>query len=330
MSKKFVVITSIFPPTEAVRVLAQQPEHQLLVVGDKKTPADWHHDNVQFISAAAQTASDYAICHQLPWNHYCRKMVGYIAAMDQGADVIIDTDDDNIPKDNWAFPDFAGTYEQVAAAGDINIYAFFTDKKIWPRGLPLKKILQSTSDLKKNLLPAAMTNVGVWQFLADDDPDVDALYRLTINQPVFFNDRAPLVLAPGTVAAFNSQNTAFRRELFPLLYLPAFVNFRYTDILRGLIAQPIMWQFGYRLGFGTATVRQLRNPHDYLKDFIDEIPMYETGEQVVPLVQEAIKHADNIPTALRLAYESLHRQAIVKQEELSLLSLWLENKHFLA
>ena len=66
---------------------------------------------------------------------------------------------------------------------------------------------------------------------------------------------------------YNTQNTATRKELFPLLYLPAYVTFRFTDILRGLIAQPIMWLYDYHLGYSGATVTQKRNAHDYFEDF---------------------------------------------------------------
>ena len=63
------------------------------------------------------------------------------------------------------------------------------------------------------------------------DPDVDAVYRLTRKTPLFFDRAAePVVLASDTWTPFNSQNTLFYREAFPLLYLPCHVSFRMTDI----------------------------------------------------------------------------------------------------
>ena len=79
-------------------------------------------------------------------------------------------------------------------------------------------------------------NVGVWQGLADEDPDVDAIYRLTSDTPCYFNERNPVVLAKGTVCPFNTQNTIIIKPLFNLLYLPTTATFRFTDILRGLVA----------------------------------------------------------------------------------------------
>jgi hypothetical protein len=163
----------------------------------------------------------------------------------------------------------------------------------------------------------------VWQGLADSDPDVDAIYRLVDNTEVFFNKRAPIVLAEGTLCPFNSQNTAFRRELFPLLYLPAFVTFRFTDILRGLVAQPIMWAHGFRLGFTEATVIQERNPHDYVKDFESEIPCYLHPNRVIAAVTRVVDSTRTVSENLRSAYTELAKESIVSAQELELLNLWL-------
>ena len=72
----------------------------------------------------------------------------------------------------------------------------------------------------------------------------------------------------------------FRKEFFPLLYLPSFVTFRFTDILRGFVAQPILWKAGFNLGFTEATVFQERNAHNYVRDFESEIPMYLHTEKI--------------------------------------------------
>jgi len=38
---KWIVVTTIRSPTDAVRALAQQPGWKVVVVGDKKTPRTW-------------------------------------------------------------------------------------------------------------------------------------------------------------------------------------------------------------------------------------------------------------------------------------------------
>jgi hypothetical protein len=251
-------------------------------------------------------------------------MIGYLEAIRLGADCIVDTDDDNIPKENWSFPCTEGVFETVPENGGfINVYRAFSDLPIWPRGLPLERIQHA--DARPGNGERKRAKIGIWQGLADGDPDVDAIYRLTNNTPCYFKEREPLVLGRGTLSPFNSQNTLFIRELFPLLYLPAHVTFRFTDILRGLVAQPIMWEAGYLLGFTSATVVQERNPHDYLKDFESEIPCYLLAQKTVDVVSGAVRTGAAISDNLFNAYEALLAHNIVKPEEMTVLTAWLED-----
>lgn len=319
-----VVMTTIFPPTDAVRRFSGLPGWELVVAGDRKTPADWAVPGVTFLSAADQEASGYRIARELPWNHYCRKMIGYLHAMRGGASVIVDTDDDNVPKSDWAFPHFDGDFLTTRAElGFVNLYKLYTDMRIWPRGFPLELLTSGAAVVNRDELISAPARVGIWQGLADGDPDVDAIYRLTDNTPCFFDPGPPVVLEEGTLCPFNSQNTAFRRELFPLLYMPAHVTFRFTDILRGLVAQPIIWATNWRLGFTQATVIQDRNPHDYLKDFQSEIPCYLHVARVIDAVKSVVTKDASVTDNLHRAYRELVRIGVVPEGELPLLEAWL-------
>jgi hypothetical protein len=319
--KKFIVITSIFKPTEAVEKFSRLNDWQLVVVGDKKTPKDWRSSGAVYLSPEDQEKLGYKILEHLPWNHYCRKMIGYLYAMQKGADIIADTDDDNIPYDNWDVGDFSGEFNTISSDSCyVNVYSKFTDKKIWPRGYPLK-LIQSQPTISESV---AHQDVGVWQYLADRDPDVDAIYRLVVGDEVLFDKNDPFVLSEGTVSPFNSQNTFFRKDVFPLLYLPAFVTFRFTDILRGLVAQPILWKAGYKLAFGPATVYQDRNAHDFLKDFESELPVYLQGENIPHSIPELIKDSSDIKSSLMTVYEDLLlKTAVVPAQEIALLKAWL-------
>jgi hypothetical protein len=324
MSKNFLIITSIFPPTEAVKKFAEIPGWSVVVVGDKKSPKDWSHPSVTFLSPDDQENLNFKVSKLLPWNHYSRKIIGYLYAIKRGATVIADSDDDNIPYDTWpALPASWKADMTISNTDYVNTYRFFTDKLLWPRGYPLDRILQNNSYTEKN----DSEKVGIWQFLADEDPDVDAIYRLTNNEPVYFENGPTLALDSGTVCPFNSQNTIFKKELFPLLYLPAFVTFRFTDILRGLIAQPILWERGYRLAFGPATVLQKRNPHNYLRDFESEVPVYLEGQHATEISIETIKkNRGRSTTELLLAiYTELEAKKITTRDETDLLRTWIHD-----
>jgi hypothetical protein len=322
-NKKYIIITSIFNPTKAVELFSKFPDWNLIVVGDKKTASDWSHPNVEFISSSAQEKIGTDFVNSLPWNSYTRKNIGYVHAISNGASIIYDTDDDNIPLDNWIHePHFDGSFEHVENPSFVNMYSYFTNLHVWPRGLPLQYILEQENQNSKLDKSA---KVGVWQFLADEDPDVDAIYRLTNNTPIYFNKRAPLVLNEKVCCPFNSQNTYFRQEVFPLLYLPVTVTFRFTDILRGLVAQPVLWAAGYKLGFGEATVIQKRNPHNYLRDFESEIPGYLHAETVIKVGIESVSPEKTISENLFSVYSALEKVNIVDKKELEVLKLWLDH-----
>lgn len=322
--KKYIVITSIFEPTEAVRKFAEIENHRLIVVGDKKSPAIWQCNNVTYLSIEDQKEFKFNLQQVLPYNHYCRKMLGYLYAMKDNAEFIIDTDDDNIPKENWVFPAREGIFDTIDGdKGFINIYQLYTVHKIWPRGLPLD-LISKVFELEKAVSKQHI-KVGVWQGLADEDPDVDAVYRLTDDSLVNFKSREPVVIGKNTISPFNSQNTMIYKDLFPLLYLPCHVTFRFTDILRGLVFQPIMWLYNYHLGFVDATVVQKRNPHDYMKDFVSEIPMYEHGEKVIGIVDKVISSSAGVSENLHAAYIALLNHKIVKPEEIDTLEAWLKD-----
>jgi hypothetical protein len=320
--KKYIVITSIYEPTEAVKLFADTSEFNLIVIGDCKTPKNWHLDNAQFLSLDSQLQLKFNLIKHLPLNHYCRKMIGYLYAMGD-ADIIVDTDDDNIPKNGWGFPDINADFKSISGSGFVNIYQWYSSQNIWPRGFPLDLIHK-----KFHNKFGTNTNekfVGIWQGLADNDPDVDAIYRLTNKEECQFDMAEPLVLQKGVISPFNSQNTLFKKDLFLLMYLPVSVSFRFTDILRGLVAQPIMWSHEYCLGFLGPTVMQKRNEHNLISDLISEIPMYKHCDSIVDLVSSVISKNNTIATNLYKSYEILARHDIVSVDELPALEAWIHD-----
>jgi len=321
LSASKIVITTIFPPSPAVNKFASLAGVELVVVGDKKTPPHWSLPGAEYFGWDDSRLSRLHSYKETPFNHYSRKNLGYLMAIDSGARYIIDTDDDNFPLENFGFPAFSTealcTEENL---GFINAYRFFTTQKIWPRGLPLAQVLRDDSNLP---LSAQTVEVGVWQGLANGDPDVDAIYRLASNESCTFGEHEPVVLGTGTWSPFNSQNTLFRQELFPLLYLPISVTFRFTDILRSYVAQPIMWSLGFHLGFTNATVFQDRNPHNYIDDLESELPMYRASDSLNETLMLSQTDGESILDRLVRAYEALHRAKIVSQQELRSVGAWV-------
>lgn len=316
--KNFIVITTINDKTRAISEFEGKEGWHLVIVGDKKSKPIESSPNLTFLSVNDQQKLGFSIASNLPYNHYARKNIGYLYAIREGADVIYDTDDDNIPYPHWGLESFeCGNLIQSENA-IVNIYSHFSDELIWPRGFPLALINQRE---KLNTDTTSPMKVGIWQGLADLDPDVDAIYRLVFNKPVKFKRKEPVVLPPGKYCPFNSQNTFWSKEAFPYLYLPATTSFRFTDILRGFIAQRLLWESGMHLGFHEATVYQERNIHDLMKDFKDEVECYLKTSEVINVLQE-LNFPDNHSDNLALAYQCLDKDQLIHSEELPILDAW--------
>jgi len=317
--KKIIVITSINEKSEGIGQFEMLEGWHVLVVADKKSKPMANTDNLTFLSCEEQLELGYEYAGLCPWNHYARKNIGYLHAVRLGARIIYDTDDDNLPYDQyWHEPEFRCSNRCEGTSNFVNIYSHFCDDLVWPRGLPLDEIHGRNVVREDSGMSA---EIGVWQGLADIDPDVDAIFRLLFEKEIRFQRHKPVYLPEGTYCPFNSQNTFWHQSLFPLLYLPATVSIRGTDIYRGYIAQRIMWQVGRCLGFMEATVYQERNAHDLMRDFRDEVTSYCHIKELVEILNNAVLTGD-IRAGIETVYGSLQEKHFVEAGEIDLLRAW--------
>jgi hypothetical protein len=170
-------------------------------------------------------------------------------------------------------------------------------------------------------------NCPIQQGLANKNPDVDAIYRMLMPLPVHFKDHEDIALGGGSWCPFNSQNTTWWKEAFPLLYLPSYCSFRMTDIYRSLIAQRIAKGNGWPIMFHQATVEQERNQHNLMKDFVDEIPGYLQVESIGRYLDAiSIKAGrEHLHDAMTLCYTRLVEEKIFDAKEIELLHAWLKD-----
>lgn len=327
MISKWIVITSINNPTDAIReisLLCEREDWNCVVVGDAKTPTNWTAKNIDFLSVDNQLDSFEKFGSMVPLNHYARKNIGYLYAIEQGSSLILDTDDDNIPLSSFGSEikrDITG--QLVGNSKWVNIYRYFTkDPYLWPRGNPLNEIHSEGIILDNSFRAVA----PIQQYLADGDPDVDAIYRLIFKKQVFFEKNKTVFLDKGSWCSFNSQNTIFFKEVFCLLYLPSFVSFRMTDIWRSFIAQNIIWSIDSRVSFSSPTVQQIRNEHNLLHDFSLEVDGYLNNNEIVKILWD-LKNTwttdTNIHQKLWESWYVLFEHEFIPKSELSLLNEWL-------
>jgi len=324
-----IVVTSIFEPNAPLRELARgakQNGWDFIIVGDSKSPANFFLEGAQFFDLETQKKFPYKLASLCPERHYTRKNLGYLQAIQNRSTVIIETDDDNLPNEDFWLPR-NGILKSSEVQGWFNIYSLYSDTSIWPRGLPLEKVLHDpgirfSSSSEDYFSP-------IQQGLANGNPDVDAVYRLTQPLPLSFNKRGiPVRLERGLWSPFNSQNTTWFKEAFPLLYLPSYCSFRMTDIWRSFVAQRIAWECGWQLAYHDATVFQERNDHDLLRDFEQEIPGYLMNNKIKILLEDTSLRngVEHISHNLRKCYEILVDNGVIGNiQELDLLEAWIQD-----
>jgi hypothetical protein len=324
-----LVVTTIASPNGALTALATgaaEAGWSFIAIGDAKSPADFGLTGCRFFSLADQVNTGFSYAQQCPANHYARKNIGYLIAAREGAERIVETDDDNVPRRQFFEPRVRRQEVAVStAAGWVNAYRWFTDDMIWPRGFPPDRI--HAAPVPVDRLPVVMCDCPIQQGLADENPDVDALYRLTFPLPRSFARDERVAIGEGSWCPFNSQNTTWFDEAFELLYLPACCSFRMTDIWRSLVVQRIAWENGWSILFHGATVRHERNAHDVMRDFAQEIPGYLNNDRIATALAALPIRAgtSNIGDNLRLCYEQLVRMELVGGAELALLDAWLSD-----
>jgi hypothetical protein len=324
-----LVVTSISAPNKVMTDLASgciDNGIDFIVIGDKPSPEDFHIDGCMFYSLKGQEATGLEMATLCPVRHYARKNIGYLIAMQQGCSIIIETDDDNHPREGFWQERHRSLRAAVAAkAGWVNMYRYFTDAWIWPRGFDLASLHNRTTEYEA--LPVRELDCPIQQGLADENPDVDAIYRLTLPLPVNFRKDRRVILGEGSWCPFNSQNTTWWAEAFPLMYLPAYCSFRMTDIWRSLVAQRIAAANGWGVLFHEATVWQERNEHNLMRDFKDEVPGYLNNEAIVSALASLDIHrgTSELGRNLRCCYSKLTEMKLVGSDEMKLLDAWLRD-----
>lgn len=328
--KKALIITSIaddqHPVLNQFAKECRENSIDFIVIGDTKSPEHFNIDGCDFWSINDQRLLPFELSLLIPTKHYSRKNIGYLLAINNGAEELAETDDDNIP--------IAGFWNQKSQQvnarsfqdnGWVNVYHYFTKNKIWPRGFPLEEL--NNEQVYISSRPEVVVNCPIQQGLADQNPDVDAIFRLTHSLPLSFESKAKLALGRNSWSPFNSQNTYWFKEAFPLLYLPSYCSFRMTDIWRSYVAQRIAWEGDWSILYHDPTVMQERNEHDLMSDFEDEIIGYKNNLKICEELKSLSlkKGKEYIFDNLITCYQKLIDIGVLQKEEMILLNAWVND-----
>jgi hypothetical protein len=265
--------------------------------------------------------------------------------------VIYDTDDDNelikddlLPNLDLSEVDIFLTFSSSEVKTEvINPYPSFGAPLAWPRGYPMDQIRLSTNSSSSTFhLRTKNTEkkkIAVIQSLANHDPDVDAIYRLSsLPLPFEFNTKKTEEDLVGlqtwkTMSPYNAQATIHRERAFWLILLPISVHGRVSDIWRSYFAQRLLRQIGDVIAFASPWVTQYRNPHNYLADFNAEQDLYHKSTELVEYLankwqcQKGMNKSEiSLPwQCLEQLYRDIYNHGILEEEDIELVRAWIND-----
>lgn len=280
---KYIVTTTINPPTLATIKYSRKEDWTLIVVGDTKTPHyEYENLNCIYLSPEYQEKTYPELSETIGWKSIQRRNIGFVEAYNRGADIVATVDDDNIPYDDW------GTNVVVGETVEIDFYntdlgvfdplSVTEHNQVWHRGYPIDLVpyrdrVSYGGKLKRRVLVQA----DLW----DGDPDIDAMARLSI-RPIVKFDKIQGPYGSLSISPFNSQNTFLAREVIPYYSVFPHVG-RMDDIWGGYVLQHY---FPKSVVYNKASVYQDRNVQDLVTNLEKEIIGYRYTTDLIRSLSE--------------------------------------------
>lgn len=279
---KFALATTTINTPQVLALYgAYGPNVKMFVAGDTNTPQAAYDfcDSIPNCVAGRPTSQSGWKCSELlGWESICRRNIALLEAVRSGADVILFTDDDNIPCDGTFFHKFTSLFSDGFDGVKVSSDWFDAGQLLTPtvrhRGIPIE-----VSSIQPRLDAIIDAQIGVAAGLWIGDADVNAVDRIA-NPPAVHSASAlalaGVVVDPNTKTVFNAQNVAFIREVAPAMFQAPGLG-RADDIFASLITQRIMRERGLHVHFGQPFTAcwQDRSKASLLRDLSDEMMLLE-------------------------------------------------------
>lgn len=263
--QKIIITTTINPPTEALRQYATMEDWHLVVVGDLKTPP-FDLDDITYLSPSEQESAYPELSTLIGWNSIQRRNLGFLWALEVGANLVATVDDDNVPLSDWGRSVTVGQETSAKLYTGATVFdplAVTNYPQYWHRGFPIQ-LLRNRSYSQSSLVLVPDVEAAFW----NGDPDVDAICRMEHAPDCTFDDSQFPFSFKG-FSPFNSQNTFMSREALKKYCMIPHIG-RMDDIWGGYYLQAL----GFKTLYSKASVFQDRNPHDLTVDFEKEVLGY--------------------------------------------------------
>jgi hypothetical protein len=312
-----VIITTIYLPkilealAQNVEKYGRKDEVEILIIGDLKTPngvtdyvAEFKKRGLHFEYWDVKAQTDWLqpfpeMAASIPYNSDNRRNIGYLIAYQRGRECLIALDDDNYPTEE----DYIGGHEGIGGiqrcktvrteSGWFNVCDLLEVKEgipIYPRGYPYACRWKGDDHIEYFESDGrVVVNAGLWL----GDPDVDAVTRLSCPIHSIALKEKRVMLDTSTNCPFNTQNTAFHRDVLPSYYyvvmgqvLDGLRIDRYGDIWSSYFSRKVIDKMDDRVTFGRPLTRHDRHPHDLLKDLGEEYSGMVLTNRLVSLLAD--------------------------------------------
>jgi Reversibly glycosylated polypeptide len=316
--KATLVLTTINDPVLLEGYCANFETHchlgriKIIVVPDKKTPAAAYER-----CASLQKRGMEIICPTLeeqdaylrrigipdgliPYDSDNRRNIGYLLALEAGADFLISIDDDNYCPAEVDFfqahsvvcggPAEAEVVESTSGWFNLcNLMRIEPPNPIYPRGFPYSARHQKPEIMERKVQTTIRMNAGLWL----QEPDLDGITWLVAPARARQFSGRSRVLGNRTWSPINTQNTALHRDVISSYYfirmgypLAGLAIDRYGDIFSGYFSQACVRHLGHAVRVGTPVAEHRRNSHNYLKDALNEFACIVVLEDLLPWLHE--------------------------------------------
>jgi len=197
----------------------------------------------------------------------------------------------------------------------------------WARGFPLERILdERTRGTVVSTSNVPMEKVGVIQFVADGNPDIDAVHRMTKPLPMDFADESqssPVLVPSNTVSPYNAQATIHHAPALFATLLPITVKSRISDIWRAYYAAPLFRDIGVSLLFAPPRIIQIRTAHTYIGDMKAEGDLYFKSDKLSEFLYSWRSTEDSLPARMEQLWIDLYERGYHEQDDVTLVQNWL-------
>ena len=303
---------------------------KIYVIGDLKTPSQAGNYCSNLSKKYKAFVKYYSVKKQeellkayplltkfIPKNDNVRKMIGNIICYLDDCKNVLMIDDDNfaIKPHNLIYHHSKTGYSQkqiktISANNNWpNITEVMHEKSNIPfyaRGFPWSKRFKKDklkTKIEKN------KKIAVTGGLVLGDPDIDSVSRLfwPIRVTKIKKNFLPnFAISRENYSPFNDQNTSISRDLIPIYYKPP-VGGRNSDIWTAYFIEKILHSTKNDIvAFGEPLVDQVRNAHDYQKDYELEKDHIRANEIFIDiLLKQNIKFTNYLDTAILLCKKSL-------------------------